>query len=419
MDLKPEGFKLLKFKEVVLKYLRKGSVEHLITAFWDYILLLEIAYKLLENDRIVHLRDHRIYDKYRTLSDLYSSDSYVSEGDFSERMARLLESVENDFRAQFTENQDIHLTEEKITELLYKHDIRVIRRELGDYLASKSSVWILIDNVDKGWPTRGIRAEDLVIVRSLLEATRKLEHQLNKDDIQCKTLVFLRNDVYELLVGETSDRGKEVKALLDWSDSDALRELLRRRLIHNGLDEETSFTKIWGEIAVSHVDGQESSQYLIDRCLMRPRELIDAVNHCRGYALNRGHGIIEEADIRDGMRIHSQDLAQEISYEIRDISSIFEDILYLFIGVRESLSYANLIEILDEFAIKQERWDELIDLLLWYGVLGVEISREDVRFIFSVNYNMKLLRGLFRKQKTPLFRINPAFHAGLEITASS
>jgi hypothetical protein len=61
LDLKPEGYQLLKFKEQILDLLEEGTQEHTITAFWEYLLLLEAAYKILEKDRNVHLRDNELY----------------------------------------------------------------------------------------------------------------------------------------------------------------------------------------------------------------------------------------------------------------------------------------------------------------------------------------------------------------------
>jgi energy-coupling factor transporter ATP-binding protein EcfA2 len=53
VDLKPDGYKLLKFKEDVLSLLQEGTLEHTIMAFWEYLILLEVAYKMLEKDREV------------------------------------------------------------------------------------------------------------------------------------------------------------------------------------------------------------------------------------------------------------------------------------------------------------------------------------------------------------------------------
>ncbi len=84
----------------------------------------------------------------------------------------------------------------------------------------------------------------------------------------------MRNDVYELLVKETADRGKEASVLLDWTDPDLLRELVRLRIIANGLDEGTEFVEAWLKIIVSHYKGEESSQYFIERSLIEATILV-------------------------------------------------------------------------------------------------------------------------------------------------
>jgi hypothetical protein len=48
LDLKPDGYQLLKFKESVLRLMAEGTYEHTITAFWEYLLLLEICHKILQ-----------------------------------------------------------------------------------------------------------------------------------------------------------------------------------------------------------------------------------------------------------------------------------------------------------------------------------------------------------------------------------
>jgi hypothetical protein len=67
LDLQPETYKLLKFKEDVLRLLQPGTQLHLLTAMWEYILLLEAAYRLLEMDKNTYHRDHHIFGGiYRT-----------------------------------------------------------------------------------------------------------------------------------------------------------------------------------------------------------------------------------------------------------------------------------------------------------------------------------------------------------------
>ena len=307
LDLRPDGYQLLKFKEMVLRYLGPGALEHTVTAFWEYLLLLEVCHKLLEKDRIPHTRDRRLLYPYRRLASLYDADRYVTEGDFSERLSRLLQHVADDYQAKYGEDSNRTLTQQEITQLLYLHDVNTLRDQVVEYLKLKKGLYLLFDNLDKGWPTHGLTATDIAILRALLEATRKIERQLQRREIDCSTLAFLRNDVYELLVSETPDRGKEGRVAIDWSDPDLLRELIRRRLMYSDMPDRP-FDDLWRRICVSHIDGEESSQYLIERCLMRPRGLIDLSNHCRGFAVNLGHSKIEVEDIRKGLRAFSGDL---------------------------------------------------------------------------------------------------------------
>jgi hypothetical protein len=190
----------------------------------------------------------------------------------------------------------------QVTELIHKHNIREIREALSAYLEFKDSVWVLFDNLDKGWSSHGLTSGDVMILRCLIDAARKIQHQMQADDHDFHCVVFVRNDVYQLLVEASSDYGKESRAVLDWTDSDLLREMLRRRLVHNSLPPDTTFERVWSEICISHYRGEETSQYLIDRSLMRPRNLIKLLAHCRGFAVGLERARIEELDFEKGFR---------------------------------------------------------------------------------------------------------------------
>ena len=418
VDLKPEGYKLLKFKEDVLSLLQEGTLEHTIMAFWEYLILLEIAYKILEKDREVHVKDHRIYEHYRTLRAQYASDEYVSEGDFSERTAKLVERIRNDFASLYSNRgKEIRLTSAEVTQLLFKHDIATLRKTVLEYLKFKRGVWVLIDNIDKGWPTNGIQREDLIIVRTLIDALAKLERQLSMENGDCRSIVFLRNDVYELLVTETPDRGKVSSERLDWTDKEALRELLRLRLVYSGLPEDAEFAALWRGICVSHIRGEETSEYIIQRSLMRPREFLNAVMRCRSQSVNRGRKKIEEFDIDDGLRSHARDLIEEISLEIRDVFPEVVDAVYLLIGAPRVLERDELILRCIDHGVEEKHWDRLVDIFLWYGVLGFAKSADDGIYIYDASYDLKLLKGQGKttEWKGSKLIINPAFWVALGV----
>jgi len=422
LDLKPEGFQLLKLKERLLDFLEEGTKEHTITAFWEYLLLLEACYKLLQRDKERHLRDHTLFDRYRALADAYAEDTYVSEGDFSERVLSLIQGVVGDFQLAIDRSKEgVRLSSEQITELLYKHDVARLRGEVEDYLADRGSLWIFFDNLDKGWPPRGLGPHDVMMLRCLLDALAKIERSLTRRDVECHGVVFLRNDVYELLVESTPDRGKTKRIAIDWTDPNLLRELLRKRFVYGGIDDRHSFEEIWLEVFASHVDGEESSQYLIDRCFMRPRALINLANMCRSHAVNLGHDRIEASDILQGETAYSTEMVTNIGLEIRDVFPEAGDLLYEFLESSTHLSMNELRGALTNAGLSEAHHEEVIDLLLWFGVLGFVRAAENVAYIHNVNYDMKRLKGLISRAAKggdqPVLFINPALWAGLEIKA--
>ncbi|HEY1381948.1 MAG TPA: hypothetical protein VGF55_34440, partial [Gemmataceae bacterium] len=420
LDLKPEGYQLLKFKDVVLTQMEQGTKEHTITAFWEYLLLLETCHRILENDRDLHLRNHDLTEPYKDLQKEYEGDDFISEGDFAERVLLLTQRIEQDFQAiEPADNAaQQRLSREQITNAIYKHDTRKLRDKVAAYLENKNGLWVLVDNLDKGWPAHGLAADDLMILRCLLEAISKMQKYLQRKQVDCHGIIFLRNDIYELLLANTPDRGKYSRIAIDWSDGDLLREMLRKRLAAGDVKGDPEFDRIWREIAVSHVAGEESSAYLIDRCLMRPRFLLDLVNACKSHAINMGHSKIDENDIHKGEENYSSDLVANIGFEIRDVHPVAEDVLYAFVDVPSRLSADELDKLLTEkVGIKGEDLPTVVNVLLWYGVLGLVKPDGEVVYISSVRYDQKLLRAFIQKAAVgrPMYHINPAFWTGLSI----
>jgi|GEM_PF-290410 uncharacterized caspase-like protein len=425
LDLKPEGHQLQSLKGLVLNFLVDAVQEHVATAFWEYLLLLEICHKLLQKDKINHTRDARLYELYRKLQNIYEEENLDEEIDFSERMYQLVKKISNEFKNRYDDNKDKiqYLMSQEVTQLIYKHDVPKLTSLLAEYLSYKGEVWILFDNIDKGWPTRGVTETDIVILRALLEAARKIEKALHRKDVDCYSVVFIRNDVFELLVDQSSDRGKELKVSLDWNDRDLLKELLRLRLIHDILPNETLFDDVWGQVSITHINGELTIDYLIERSLMRPRNLLSLVNYAKGNAINLRHTRITEEDIKKAVDTYSADIGNEIGLEIRDVFPSAEDILYSFIGVKRKFSLKDLKTYLRSTKIDEKDESRIIEILFWFAFLGVTRKKdgdEKDSYIYDVFYDMKKLKQLAHlnevmEEDSVTLCIHPAFWPFLEI----
>lgn len=418
VDLKPEGYQLIKLKDVVLRFLEAGSKDHLVTALWDYVLLLELAHKLLQKDEAFHNRDPKLMKLYDELKAVYFAHGSTIEGDFSERLVQLSNDLVATFDAKFSTGEVRRLSNDEITQVLYRGDLRRLRSAISSYLAEKEQVWILFDNVDKSWATDGVSGDDIVIVHSLIEALWKIQRDLRRSDIEFHSIVFLRNDVYQFLVQSIPDRGKDVRVSLDWSDPEQFRELIRKRLVYNGWPTSADFTQIWNEIVVETCRGRESSEVLVEHSLMRPRYLLAILNHCRGAAVNSGHKRIEQSDIEIGLRAYSNDLVVDTDNEIRDLFPKARDVLYQLIGEEADILEPDLQALLRKAGIVVDDDERVIGLLIWYGVIGVVGRESRASYIFDTAYDIKKLRVLKEKEagQMPVYRIHPAFRPGLGIT---
>jgi len=401
LDLKPEGYQLKKFKYLVLDLLVEAVREHVATAFWEYVLYLELCYKILEKDKQTHIRNYDLYEPYRELEELYLNDMFIEEADFSERILKLINRISENFKKGFGSAKEQYLDVGQVTNFIYLHDVPKLRRQVTEYLRNKERVFIMVDNLDKGWSTQGIEPNDITLLRGLLDATRKIEHEFQKNGIDINNTIFLRDDVYELLVEQTPDRGKESRVSLDWNDPDLLREFIRRRIVYNGLDPNTTFNQAWNQICVSHVEGEESADYLIERSLMRPRNLLSLINHCKSIAVNFRHTKIEEKDIIKALDIYSADLFKDISYEIKDVFPEGKDIMYYFIGAPSKLNLYQIKQYLIQSEIKEDEIEKLLEILLWFGFLGViQNKKYDSEFyIYNVQYDIKKLKHLAENLK--------------------
>ena len=416
VDLKPEGYQLVKLKEAILEYLTDGAKAHLVTAFWEYLLLSEVVYKLLEKDRYRYKHDHEIRPHYYKLQNSYRSSPNTKLGDFSERLVELSSFLSQEYAEDFGELTDRRLTSDEVTEILYAGNLKDLQDNVSEYLKYKKSVWILFDNLDKGWSVPSPTTDDILILRCLIDASRKIQRDMQKKMHDFYCVVFIRNDVYQLLMNKSPDFGKEMPVSLDWNEAEMLREMLRLRLVQNGFGSETAFTSIWPILCVSHYKAEETSQYIIDRCLMRPRNLLKIFNHCKGFAVNFDHDLIEPDDIEKGMLSYSNDLLIEASQELENIEPEAKGIIYQFINEDWKFSKDEVVMLFDEFGLPKTKHDEVVSFFLYFGFFGIQIFGNDPIYIFDVGYDMEQIYTRIKKHKDHVeYTLNPAFWPALQV----
>lgn len=410
LDLKPEGHQFTKLREFVLNELTQGHQQQVLTAFWNYLLLMELAHKIVHWDEPYSYQNPQLRADFEKLENAYGKPRDIEQGDFSERLLELVDSI-----VDRKEGSIKQLSNAEITQLVYTQDIKILNDALSDYLTTskKENVWLLFDNLDKGWPVQAAQNEDILLLKSLLEATRKLQRQFEIRDVEFHSIVFIRNDIYQHLILDPADRGKDTAVMLDWNDPLIFKEIIRRRMIHS-TEVEGEFDELWPLFFETHIKGEETFSYILRHTLMRPREVIRLVRECLDVAVNRGHEKVKEEDILYAQRRYSEDALVDLTLELKDVSPSFADVPYGFIGAKSTISQEEILNRLKEVGVDSSEYEKVLELLLWFGFLGLCADSDTERYSYQYQHNLKVMKAGMPLPYT--YCIHPAFrqHLGAE-----
>ncbi|TGQ12336.1 MULTISPECIES: hypothetical protein [unclassified Mesorhizobium] len=413
-DLKPESHQLSLFRQELLKLVDTGVFDHTLAAFWYFVLLSETLYTIL--------RDMKRRSRYSssTLAAEHDIERILGEfgitetGDFTARINRLGTYILQEINTAKSKGEAISY--ERLTNIVFRGGITDINNAIIRYTDSKTNILLLFDNLDKGWPTNGVERFDIRLIRLMIETLDKIKRDFAVLDRDFNSVVFLRNDIYELMVEETPDRGKSGQLRIDWTDRAKLRQIIYRRLQTALNNYQLGFEDLWAQLFVPLVDDRSSLEYCIDHCLMRPRFLINIVESAIANGVNRGHVLVQADDFRDAVRQHSNYLISDFGYEIRDVSGFSADILYSLIGLPMHVTKDIVIAQFLKAGLSEDSLDEAFRLMLWYGVLGIVTSEGRERFVYDYEYSLKRLEAEARRAgEKATYVINSALHVALSM----
>jgi hypothetical protein len=407
VDLRPASHNLSEMRENLLSVVAVGVFDHTIAAFWQYVMLLEVLLKIRELVIPLSRNNFAIQERLRVIEEEFDLDESVVAGDFTSRLGTAINLVVTALRSSKSD-ADVR---SHITNLLFERPIPRIRDAILSFTDLVSEVVLLVDDLDKGWPPLQVEKHDVATIKHLVEVLNRIQRDLGRRGLPLKHIVFLRSDIYERLVEQTSDRGKYNVIKVDWSDPEQLRHLLRERIfsmLDNALHEDA-----WDAVNPEMSPGVSAIDKMIETSLRRPRFLIDLMERTLSFAINRGHGFITSDDVAEGARQMSLYLVSDFAYEMRDIAGTPEDIFYSFIGASELLTQGEVENIIEPLGLTLDI-DEMMELLLWYGFLGIIDEHNRPVFIYDRAYDFRRLEA----ERGPivedvLYSINPAFLLGL------
>jgi len=287
-------------------------------------------------------------------------------------------------------------------------------------LVEKRKVAVLVDELDKGWDS----SEDAkAFVAGLFQASVSL----NELSPNVTVYVSLRQELYDSIPSLYDDAQKyrDIIETIRW-DEPSLLTVVSRRIRYSVPElKDSDDTACWSTVFAETLQYRKtkSFNYMIDRTLYRPREIIqfctDALEESRKLGVVPiDYGVLSRAEL-DYSNTREKDIAAEYRFQLPGLESIFE----VFRGrtytmERDDLEYICLGVCTGEFKTAPEAaWvlnqepDYLIDLL-WhigflraYAVGGLKaLRRSGSSYLGPHQVSTLNLRTISRFQVHPMFR---------------
>lgn len=194
-------------------------------------------------------------------------------------------------------------------------------RELGeiiDFLASDvftdqlNRYYIVIDRLDDSWVDDRIRYK---LIRALIETIRAF-HKIRPT----KIIIAIREDLLRRVFDETRDAGFQEEKYdslflrIRWKKAQ-LKELLDLRIAHLVREQYTQRPVYFNDVFKTPIRNEPAIDYVVDRSLYRPRDVIAFVNCC--IELCEGKEFVPPSTIQDAEEKYSAGRLRSLGDEWR------------------------------------------------------------------------------------------------------
>jgi len=356
-----------------------GDLDVLFIALWRHVLCLEfIRLKFNVNNEAKSTSVYRrIIDAFKLDARRQRAIEYLKQwqGNFwitiDQNIKELTEKYEEHLKLEFSGEIEKfktgglygkRLSSDKKSEILSRVKKIINSEQLSDLsnvvemLAELShsdmnKYYILIDNLDDRWVDDSIRFK---MIRALIDALKQFRKIRN-----LKIIAALRSDVLERVVQETGDLGfqrekfEEYFHQIRWNKQQ-LRSLIEKRISYTFKKQYSSQSTVqFEDVFVSTINGEDTFDYMIERTLMRPRDIMSFINE--SFARSEGHNRVSGNAIKGCEHEYSRKRREALEYEWRSaFECIPEMIKYLGRFKKSSIVFAEFSENakVDDLALK-------------------------------------------------------------------
>jgi hypothetical protein len=384
--------------------------------YWRYIIFTEVLKTMKERHAAQSFSPFLqlpIPDHIRRLLDFMAEHEDILEEDFATRARRTLEELQ-----KIRTDQPNLTNEDALDRNLLKARMYEIERDLQT-IAQEYPIFVLVDEVDKYWSPSYEASVNLLL--GLVNEAARLRQRFRST---LNFALYLRQDIFEVLRRWDEELMKRDITALRWDESSLLNMIAQRIRIRMGITS-SSDPETWTSLLPGVIAGAPGWQYVVDRSLMRPR---DVLHFCQ-LSIEKAQGNRRErvlgSDVLDAERDYSYNLLKGLRLEYLHLYPGLDDVAFEFVAWKPEGSLDEAVDFISTSVLKSKAasvsWAQdchddpirLLAILYSVGFFGLG-DREKDRLFYSFAWPFEEARKLCFAQ--PYVTIHPGFLSALEFS---
>lgn len=378
--------------------------------FWRYVLFTEILRTI--SNRYMHFVQSSTAPHVSRILAFIQDEESILEEDFATRALQKLDALDR-IPTGLT-NLD---TQAQLETILQKARMNQIEKDL-QRLAKDYPIYVLIDDIDKYWNPAYIES-----VQLLLGLVNETQHLYNRFRGDARVAFFMRQDIFDVLRRFDEELVKRNISTLRWDELELLQLIAERiRFTANSYTDEND-EDIWRSILPPSVGGMDGWRFIVERTLMRPRDMLQYCQLSIEAAQRRKHDTVFDTDVLAAEKQYSEYMFEALRLEYKPVYPELDNILFEFSQwhvrstIGETLEFLQM-NVLSKSDYKGLEWIQtcnndpmkLLEILYAIGFLGIEDRDRRLKF-FSFEQTFSEAKRLCGEH--PWINLHPAFRKAL------
>lgn len=282
VSIAPADFEFPRLTAVFDEHLRLAHWRFVYGSFWRFILITEIM-RAIRAKFMDHLLRQKSEHYAKHLLEWLEENGGLLDLDFVSRVTAVLSKI-----SEAAEN--VGGMRSRLEELLQIARLYKIEGDIGQF-AGDFEIRMLIDDLDRNWSPLHESANRLIL--ALLNELQALMETLKP---HFKAAIFVRKDVFDWLVEEDQEILKRDPADLEWN-AESLEILIASRIgRHLGISNNDP-GELWAKVFPEQIRGRRTQEFIMDRTLLRPRDVIQFCQKATERAQRAGRSAVSEEDV--------------------------------------------------------------------------------------------------------------------------